>query len=64
MIKINRKAYRANELNEKYEIQKADKKSFWREEGVSKTQNWRLKSLGLSGPLRLLTGKVGNSKKD
>ena len=37
MIEINRRAYRAHELNEKYEIQKIEKKTFLEEERISET---------------------------
>ena len=35
MIEINRRAYRAHELNEKYEIKKTEKKTFLEEERIS-----------------------------
>ena len=37
MIEINRRAYRAHELNEKYEIKKTEKKTFLEEERISET---------------------------
>ena len=37
MIEINRRAYRAHELNEKYEIQKIERKTFLEEERISET---------------------------
>ena len=35
MIEINRRAYRAHELNQKYEIKKTEKKKFLEEERIS-----------------------------
>ena len=42
MIEINRRAYRAHELNEKYEIQKIEKKTFLEEERISEASVVRL----------------------
>ena len=55
MIEINRRAYRAHELNEKYEIKKTEKKTFLEEERISETLTVRGRSwVGLRpGTVRL-----------
>ena len=48
MIEINRRAYRAHELNEKYEIKKTEKKTFLEEERISETLTVSLKTIRVS----------------
>ena len=59
MIEINRRAYRAHELNEKYEIKKIEKKTFLEEERISDTPTVGFAGKRRSGETRTVPEKSG-----
>ena len=59
MIEINRRAYRAHELNEKYEIKKIEKKTFLEEERFSDTPTVGFAGKRRTGETRTVPGESG-----